>query len=168
MRAGLGCVWAAAAIAVLALGGCDPKGPAAVDAARLTAADKDPGNWMSHGRTYSEQRFSPLDAIIAEARVPTPAAPAHHDFGAGDDTGVEVADAIADVVAQFAVFEEDVHRFPQRVIENLNQFLMDEWIPRLRLQRIDPRGPERAFGQLARELGADPRHESSRLNQQCE
>jgi glucokinase len=44
--------------------------------------------------------LGPLDAIIAEARVPTPAAPAHHDFGAGDDTGVEVADAIADVVAQ--------------------------------------------------------------------
>jgi PQQ-dependent dehydrogenase (methanol/ethanol family) len=40
--------------------------PAAqVDAARLLAAD-DPANvgqWMSHGRTYSEQRFSPLDSI---------------------------------------------------------------------------------------------------------
>jgi quinohemoprotein ethanol dehydrogenase len=37
--------------------------PAAVDAARLTAADDEPGNWMSHGRTYDEQRFSPLDQI---------------------------------------------------------------------------------------------------------
>src|SRR6185503_1795026 len=37
--------------------------PAAVTAARLTAADSEPGQWMSHGRTYGEQRFSPLDQI---------------------------------------------------------------------------------------------------------
>jgi len=37
--------------------------PASVDAARLTQADADPGNWMSYGRTYSEQRFSPLKQI---------------------------------------------------------------------------------------------------------
>ncbi len=37
--------------------------PAAVDGARILAADKEPGNWMSHGRTYDEQRFSPLDKI---------------------------------------------------------------------------------------------------------
>ena len=36
---------------------------AAVDAARLTAADSDAGNWMSYGRTYDEQRFSPLNQI---------------------------------------------------------------------------------------------------------
>jgi quinohemoprotein ethanol dehydrogenase len=40
-------------------------GPAQVDAARLTSADSQPGNWMSYGRTYSEQRFSPLDQINA-------------------------------------------------------------------------------------------------------
>ena len=40
-------------------------GPAQVDAARLTAADSDPGDWMSYSRTYSEQRFSPLDQINA-------------------------------------------------------------------------------------------------------
>jgi alcohol dehydrogenase (cytochrome c)/quinohemoprotein ethanol dehydrogenase len=38
-------------------------GPAAVNAARLTAVDAEPGQWMSHGRTYGEQRFSPLDQI---------------------------------------------------------------------------------------------------------
>ena len=37
--------------------------PAAVTAARLVAADSEPGQWMSHGRTYDEQRFSPLDQI---------------------------------------------------------------------------------------------------------
>jgi alcohol dehydrogenase (cytochrome c)/quinohemoprotein ethanol dehydrogenase len=37
--------------------------PAAVDAARLIAAETEPGQWLSHGRTYGEQRFSPLDQI---------------------------------------------------------------------------------------------------------
>ena len=40
-----------------------PSTPAAVTAARLIAADAEPGQWMSHGRTYDEQRFSPLDQI---------------------------------------------------------------------------------------------------------
>jgi PQQ-dependent dehydrogenase (methanol/ethanol family) len=34
-----------------------------VDGARIANADREPGNWMSHGRTYSEQRFSPLQQI---------------------------------------------------------------------------------------------------------
>jgi alcohol dehydrogenase (cytochrome c)/quinohemoprotein ethanol dehydrogenase len=40
--------------------------PAAVDASRLTAADRDPANWMTYGRTYSEQRFSPLARVTAD------------------------------------------------------------------------------------------------------
>ena len=35
----------------------------AVDDAALLAADGDPANWLSHGRTYDEQRFSPLAEI---------------------------------------------------------------------------------------------------------
>lgn len=42
-----------------------PAGVAAVDDARLLAADADTGNWLTHGRTYDEQRFSPLEAIDA-------------------------------------------------------------------------------------------------------
>ena len=38
---------------------------AAVDAQRLIHADREPGNWMSHGRTYDEQRYSPLDQVNA-------------------------------------------------------------------------------------------------------
>jgi PQQ-dependent dehydrogenase (methanol/ethanol family) len=34
-----------------------------VDAERLIGAESEPGQWMSHGRTYAEQRFSPLDEI---------------------------------------------------------------------------------------------------------
>ena len=37
--------------------------PADVNGARIVAADREPENWMVHGRTYSEQRFSPLKQI---------------------------------------------------------------------------------------------------------
>ena len=40
--------------------------PADVDATRIEEADKEPGNWLSYGRTYSEQRFSPLTGVTAE------------------------------------------------------------------------------------------------------
>ncbi|MFY7925154.1 MAG: PQQ-dependent dehydrogenase, methanol/ethanol family, partial [Aquidulcibacter sp.] len=47
--------------------GCAPdtsnSSAAKVDGARLTAAGTDGDNWMSYGRTYDEQRFSPLDQI---------------------------------------------------------------------------------------------------------
>src|SRR5690606_1006762 len=38
-------------------------GAARVDHARMLAADADAGQWMSVGRTYDEQRFSPLAQI---------------------------------------------------------------------------------------------------------
>ena len=34
-----------------------------VTAQRIINADSEPGNWLSHGRTYDEQRFSPLAKI---------------------------------------------------------------------------------------------------------
>jgi quinohemoprotein ethanol dehydrogenase len=34
-----------------------------VDGAKIAGADSDPGEWLSHGRTYSEQRYSPLNQI---------------------------------------------------------------------------------------------------------
>lgn len=50
---------------ILALSGCAPKSHEApeVDAKRLSAAETDAGNWMSYGRTYKEQRYSPLKQI---------------------------------------------------------------------------------------------------------
>ncbi|HXR51621.1 MAG TPA: PQQ-binding-like beta-propeller repeat protein, partial [Steroidobacteraceae bacterium] len=38
-------------------------GKAAVTARRMENADKEAGQWMSHGRTWGEQRFSPLTQI---------------------------------------------------------------------------------------------------------
>ena len=49
------------AFATLALAG-----PAQVDGPRIIAADCEPGNWMSHGRTYDEQRYSPLNSVNAD------------------------------------------------------------------------------------------------------
>lgn len=33
---------------------------------RLVSAHAEPGNWLNHGRTWNEQRFSPLDAVNRE------------------------------------------------------------------------------------------------------
>ena len=37
--------------------------PTEIEASRIIGADKEPHNWLSHGRTYSEQRYSPLEKI---------------------------------------------------------------------------------------------------------
>src|SRR5436309_13470195 len=56
-----------AGAALLALAGCGANGgggatgTGGVDGARIAAAT--PGEWLSTGRTYDEQRFSPLGAI---------------------------------------------------------------------------------------------------------
>jgi quinohemoprotein ethanol dehydrogenase len=39
---------------------------AAIDGRRVAAADEEPGSWLAHGRTYDEQRFSPLSDIDRE------------------------------------------------------------------------------------------------------
>jgi PQQ-dependent dehydrogenase (methanol/ethanol family) len=59
--------WAAmaAVTAALAIAGCGPKtGSAKVDGERIAAAA--PGEWLNYGRTYDEQRFSPLDKVNRE------------------------------------------------------------------------------------------------------
>jgi PQQ-dependent dehydrogenase (methanol/ethanol family) len=80
MQPRLLCAALAASCAVLALAGCQREEPAATEAAvpeipaeaartawvdggRIAAADSEPGNWLAHGRTWSEQRYSPLDRI---------------------------------------------------------------------------------------------------------
>jgi PQQ-dependent dehydrogenase (methanol/ethanol family) len=65
--------WAAPALALGAISvwGCSDAMSAGgadggIDAAMLVNADSDDANWITHGRTYSEQRFSPLDQVNAE------------------------------------------------------------------------------------------------------
>ncbi len=55
---------AAAASAPASAAGSAPASDAArVDAARLLAADSEPGQWLSYGRNYEEQHYSPLAQI---------------------------------------------------------------------------------------------------------
>jgi quinohemoprotein ethanol dehydrogenase len=64
-----------AACVLLALSACEHAPPAPttpqkprvadVDEARLLGAARDEANWLTHGRTYDEQRFSPLKQINA-------------------------------------------------------------------------------------------------------
>lgn len=67
-------IWAAVVFGALVLTACgdeteapapeaEPQGFAAVDGARILNADAEPGSWLSHGRTYDEQRFSPLVGV---------------------------------------------------------------------------------------------------------
>ncbi len=42
-----------------------PKAVAQVDTARIVGATQDPANWVTHGGTYREERFSPLTQIDA-------------------------------------------------------------------------------------------------------
>jgi PQQ-dependent dehydrogenase (methanol/ethanol family) len=54
-----------AAIAVLSFTSCFPTRPRSphTDTQRILAADTEPGSWLTHGRTYGEQRFSPLTRV---------------------------------------------------------------------------------------------------------
>tara|TARA_R110000772_G_scaffold141114_4_gene250422 strand:- start:54063 stop:56216 length:2154 start_codon:yes stop_codon:yes gene_type:complete len=68
---------------------------AAVDTARLLAADAEPGNWMTHGRTYSEQRYSPLSDLNA-GNVDELGLAWYFDLP--DDRGIEATPIIVDGV----------------------------------------------------------------------
>ena len=58
-----------------------PKPAAQVDAARLTNAAQDGANWMTTGRTYDEQRHSPLTGIN-DGNVAQLGLAWHHDLDA--------------------------------------------------------------------------------------
>ena len=59
---------ASVAIGVFSLAACSstPAPQARTDTQRIIAADTEPGSWLTHGRTYGEQRFSPLTKISTE------------------------------------------------------------------------------------------------------
>ena len=46
--------------------GTSPAAIGLIDDARIGAAESEPGNWLAYGRTYEEQRFSPLDQVNRE------------------------------------------------------------------------------------------------------
>ena len=81
-----------------------PPPPAQVDTARMQAADQNAGQWMSHGRTWDEQRFSPLKAI-SDQNVAGLALAWHHDLDAvprGQATTPIVVDGVMYVTSTWS------------------------------------------------------------------
>jgi PQQ-dependent dehydrogenase (methanol/ethanol family) len=68
-----------------------------VTGARILAADTEPQNWLTHGRTYGEQRFSPL-AKITTANVNQLGLAWSHDIKARTARGVEATPIVVDGV----------------------------------------------------------------------
>jgi quinohemoprotein ethanol dehydrogenase len=58
-----GAAWGPLLAFGLLTGGASAAAPGAIDAARVANADGEPGSWLSHGRTWDEQRHSPLAKI---------------------------------------------------------------------------------------------------------
>jgi quinohemoprotein ethanol dehydrogenase len=87
-----------------------------VDGARIAAADKEPGNWLAHGRTYDEERFSPLDQITA-ANVGQLGLAWHYDTGR--DRGHEASPIVVDGVAFLTTSWSEVHAIDAATGESL-------------------------------------------------
>jgi len=85
----------AAALAVVALlAGCGKK-TADIDAVRIIAADGNAAEWVTHGRTYGEQRFSPLDKVNVSNAGDLGLA---WSFDLPENRGVEATPLVADGV----------------------------------------------------------------------
>ena len=76
----------------------------AVTGERIINADEEPGNWLSHGRTYDEQRFSPLTGVNAD-NVTDLGLAWHFDIDTnrGMETTPLVADGVMYVTAAWSV-----------------------------------------------------------------
>ena len=85
------------AAVVLLLAGCNQGSVAGagIDGARIANADAAPGEWLTHGRTYSEQRYSPLDDINRDTVKRLNLA---WRFDLPEDRGIEATPLVADGV----------------------------------------------------------------------
>jgi quinohemoprotein ethanol dehydrogenase len=82
---------------------------AAVDGARIIAAE--PGNWLSHGRTYDEQRHSPLQQINAGNIAKLGLA---WYVGLETTRGIEVTPLVVDGVMYLSSFWNVIHALDAR------------------------------------------------------
>ena len=82
-----------------------------VDSKRLSAADAEPQNWLSHGRDYAEQRFSPL-AQITDANVGELGLTWFLDFGT--DRGLEATPLVVDGIMYVSGAWNIVHAIDAR------------------------------------------------------
>jgi len=65
---------------------------ATVDGARIVAADSEPQNWLSHGRTYGEQRYQPARRINDTCRRARPRVVVRH----GTTRGLQASPIVVD------------------------------------------------------------------------
>jgi quinohemoprotein ethanol dehydrogenase len=101
-----------AAVSFLFTAGCSkPQPPAGaagkVDAARIIAAENN-AEWLSYGRTYSEQRYSPLTRINRD-NVNTLGLAWYHEFEPNADRGMEATPLIVDGVLYVSSSWAHVH-----------------------------------------------------------
>ena len=66
-----------------------------IDGERIVNADVEPGSWLSHARTYDEQRYSPLSKVNAENAEQLGLA---WYFDTGTDRGLEASPIVVDGV----------------------------------------------------------------------
>jgi quinohemoprotein ethanol dehydrogenase len=101
-----------AATMFLAVAGCSKSRPPAqaagmVDGARLVAAENN-AEWLSYGRTYSEQRYSPLTQVNRD-NVGTLGLAWYHEFDANSDRGMEATPLIVDGILYVTTSWSRVH-----------------------------------------------------------
>ncbi|MEY2853400.1 MAG: hypothetical protein RL030_532 [Pseudomonadota bacterium] len=84
-----------------------PSPTALVNHDRLVAAENN-ADWLSYGRTYSEQRYSPLDNINRD-NVKTLGLAWYHEFDPKFDRGMEATPLIADGVMYVSTSWSSVH-----------------------------------------------------------
>ena len=83
---------------------------------RIKNADSEPGNWLAHGRTFDEQRFSPLDQINQE-NVGTLGLAWYQDTGS--KRGLEATPIVVDGVMFTTGAWSTVHAYDAKTGENL-------------------------------------------------
>jgi quinohemoprotein ethanol dehydrogenase len=111
---GLRLVSTVAALAALAISSaCSPASTgsatdARVDAARLAAAASDADNWMNYGRTYAEDRHSPLDQVSL-ANVSQLGLAWYHEFDT--DRGHQATPVVVDGTLYTTTSWSKVHAF---------------------------------------------------------
>jgi PQQ-dependent dehydrogenase (methanol/ethanol family) len=126
---------------ILALAGCDAgptpppgerttdEGPRSVDTQRLVEAD--PRSWLSHGGSYAEQRYSPLDGITTENVDQLGLA---WSFDMMSDRGVEATPLVADGVMYVTAPWSILHAIDAATGEPLWTF--DPNVPRAMARQI--------------------------------
>ena len=93
-----------------------PASAANVNAERLLAADSEPENWMSYGRTYSEQRYSPLKQVNTESVQGLGLA---WSFDFNTERGIEATSLVVDGVMYTTSSWSILHALDARTGEHL-------------------------------------------------